>query len=238
MNLLLYVDALDRRAGLAAFADPCSRCVGGAVEVGVGAHDHRGLPPSSSDTGKPLRCARSHLPPGTGRSSEHDHVDVIDECRRCHLDRRDEQHVLRQACFAPDCLHHHRCRQRWISDGLITTALPAIALGPRRQCRQRAGVPGAITPTMPSWRRRTTNCRRGRAVRAPGRGVTQIAPCLALPDRSDSARTNTSLKSRPHRSCRSRALLIRRSRLGWPRPATHVGQAEARSLMVRAPQVA
>ena len=77
----LHVDALDRHAGLAAVLHRVvGRGVGGALEVGVGEHDHRVLAAElEPDRRQRLGRPRHHLLAGRGRAGEHHEVDLVDQ---------------------------------------------------------------------------------------------------------------------------------------------------------------
>ncbi len=78
---LLDVDALDRDAGLARVAHPVGDGgVRGALEVGVGEHDHRVLAPElEADRRQGLGGAPHHLLAGLDRAREVDEVDLVDQ---------------------------------------------------------------------------------------------------------------------------------------------------------------
>ena len=83
VDRLLDVDPFDRDADLARVVEPVGGGgVGGALEVGVGEHDHRVLAAElEAHRGERLRGLRHHLLPGRDRAGEHDEVDLVDQRR-------------------------------------------------------------------------------------------------------------------------------------------------------------
>ena len=79
---LLHVDALDRDADLARVRGPPAPGggVGGAVEVGVGEHDHRFLAAEpQADRGERLSGTRHHLAAGPVGAGEPDESTAVDQ---------------------------------------------------------------------------------------------------------------------------------------------------------------
>ena len=143
---LLDVDALDRDADLAGVVEPVGgRGVRGALEVGVGEHDHRVLAPEfEAHRGQRLRGARHHLLAGGDRAGEHHVVDLVDQ-RRTGLAAAggDVENALREAAVGEHLGHQQRGERR----DLRRLQDHGVAGGERRDAvaervRQRV-VPGA-----------------------------------------------------------------------------------------------
>src|SRR5207302_2433481 len=104
VNRLLYIHALHRDASLAGVLHrPEHRRVGGALEVGVGEHDHRVLAAEFERyRGERLRGPFHHGPPDLGRAGEHHGVDVVDQFAP---DRTTTDEHLKHVVRNPALLH-------------------------------------------------------------------------------------------------------------------------------------
>ena len=115
VDRLDHVGALDRDAGLAAVLHrPVDGGVGGALDVGVGEHDHRVLAAElERDRGQRLGGARHDLLAGRGGAGEHHHVDGVDQRGAgVAVAGRDLEDALGQAALAHALGHQQRGQRR------------------------------------------------------------------------------------------------------------------------------
>ena len=216
----LDVDALDRDAGLAAVLHRVvDGGVGGALEVGVGEHDHRVLAAElERHRGERARGALHDLLAGRGRAGEHHHVDLVDQ--RLRRSRRRPVATWKTPSGRPHSRIALGHQQRGERRDLGRLEDDRVAGGQRRDAVAE-GVRQRVVPRARSRRRRRAArsgrraCGRARTGWRSGPSRRRGTPARSWPrSRTRWRRSRSRRAGRPRGSCRSRRRSCR-SRGRW-----------------------